>query len=191
MNKKEKRFFRLYTIRTIRLIYSVIMGLVVLAGALVMILFFMGIRPYAVVSGSMEPAIHVGSVCMVDMNYPFKDIKKGDIISMQSGDLAITHRVVEVTGSGLVTKGDANNTQDTGYVTVDNYFGKTVLSLPMLGYVVIFFKSNLGKAFGVGAIVLALLVDYILDMALDIARDELKRKRNDGDEDENEEKQEN
>ena len=189
MNKKEKPYFRLYTIRSLRLVYSLVMGIVVLVGALVMVMFIMGIRPYAVLSGSMEPAIHVGSVCMVDMNFPFKNIKVGDVISVKSGDLAITHRVTAVTNEGLVTKGDANNVEDTGYVTVDGYFGKTLFSVPLVGYVVIFFKSGVGKAFGLGVIALALLTDYILDLALDIAREEYKAKGKNGDE--NEEKKEN
>ena len=192
INKKGKRYFRLYTIRTLRFVYSVVMGFVVLMGALVMVLFFMGIRPYAVVSGSMEPAIHVGSVCIVDMNFPFKNIKAGDVISIKNGELAVTHRVTAVTSQGLVTKGDANNTEDTGYVTADNYFGKNVYSIPFAGYAVIFLKSRAGKAFGVGVIFLALLTDYILDLALDIAREEYKAKREKGDDgDEDEEKQEN
>ena len=35
MNKKEKPYFRLYTIRSLRLVYSLVMGIVVLVGALV------------------------------------------------------------------------------------------------------------------------------------------------------------
>ena len=174
-NNNKKKFSGFYVILYIRRVYSVIMGLVILAGIIVVTMFCIGIRPYAVISGSMEPAVHVGSICMVDMNYPYSDIKERDIISLRNGELFVTHRVVKITKEGMITKGDANNAQDPGFVTVDSYFGKTLFSVPYVGYAVIFFKSKWGKVFGIGAILLLLLLDYMLDMALDMVRRDIKR----------------
>ena len=56
-----------------------------------------GFTPYAVLSGSMEPAFHVGSLIYVKSVDP-EDIKVGDAITFRlSGeDTAATHRVIEI-----------------------------------------------------------------------------------------------
>lgn len=47
---------------------------VLILGLLVIQMF--GIKPYIVMSGSMEPTIHTGSVCFVNTIADYSDIKK-------------------------------------------------------------------------------------------------------------------
>ena len=70
---------------------------------------FMGYGIYHVVSGSMAPEIPVGSAIYVKAAEP-ETIAEEDIIAFESGEVVITHRVVQnktVEGT-FTTKGDAN-----------------------------------------------------------------------------------
>ena len=52
----------------------------------------------------------------------------------KGGNTLITHRVISKTREGLVTKGDANHHSDGISVTEHNFTGKTIGSIPYLGY---------------------------------------------------------
>lgn len=99
-------------------------------------------------SGSMEPAIHTGSVVVV---FPQKNYKEGDAITFkgQSGKLdSITHRIVKIEESAqgkiFTTKGDANNANDTNVVYPENIIGKVLFSAPYFGYAVAAAKTKYG-----------------------------------------------
>ena len=109
-------------------LYSII-GL----GILLTVTFLFGIRPYVVLSGSMESAIHTGSVCFVAKE-DFYNVKENDIIAFQRNNTMITHRAVKIENSRIYTKGDANKSQDNGYVTPSDFKGITVFSVPYAGY---------------------------------------------------------
>lgn len=63
-----------------------------------------------VVSGSMSGTIEVNDLVVVKLDT--KDVKEGDIITYQSNDELITHRIVKINGDSVITKGDSNNTWD-------------------------------------------------------------------------------
>lgn len=141
----EEKKQRLSLMSIIRRIYDIIATLMIALAAIVAVLWICGIRPYAVISGSMEPAIHVGSVCIVDQHASFKDVSKNDIIAFRAGsDTLVTHRAVSITPEGIVTKGDANNTEDATLVTDENFVGRTVLSIPKIGYIIRFVHTRRG-----------------------------------------------
>lgn len=95
-----------------------------------------GFKGYTVISGSMEPAFSTGDFVFVHAN-DVEDVAEGDILTFTRNDEIITHRAAEVTETGIVTKGDANNIQDQGEVTKENYVGELALILPYFGYVVV------------------------------------------------------
>lgn len=80
---------------------------------------------FEVASGSMNPAIKVGDIVVVKLNSPYQ---KGDVITYYSEPNYITHRVYEVNGDNIITKGDANNTVDFK-VSKENVLGKVVIVL--------------------------------------------------------------
>ncbi|HEX8923781.1 MAG TPA: signal peptidase I [Patescibacteria group bacterium] len=136
----------------LNVIYSVIVVLfVVIALALASASLNLPVpyKLYTVISGSMEPAIHTGSVVMVT---PSKTYRKGDIItfwpSSTAADSTVTHRIADLkTVDGrpsVVTKGDANNTTDLSPTPVTDIIGKLVVAIPYLGYPVAFAKTQLG-----------------------------------------------
>ena len=66
--------------------------------------FAAGIRMAYVKSGSMEPEIHVGSICLMDTNVRKQEIQKGDVIVFSVGkeQALVTHRVADITEKGFL-----------------------------------------------------------------------------------------
>lgn len=109
-----------------------------------------GIKTLTVLSGSMEPAIHTGSVVVI---MPANDYKAGDIITF--GEISktktpTTHRIKDikiVDGNPVyITKGDANNSEDNAEVLATSVKGKVLFSIPYLGYVLNFMRQPIGFA---------------------------------------------
>lgn len=101
----------------------------------------MGWDLVVVLSGSMEPALPVGSVIFVRPVQP-DTIQPGDIITYRVGGNEksfVTHRVVEVQGAGSTiafrTKGDANDNLDDGLVPAHAVKGQVWIVIPVVGYV--------------------------------------------------------
>lgn len=96
-------------------------------------------KAYVVKSSSMEPAIKAGSVIYVSQYREEETISPGDIVSFQTGDAKVTHRVVAVdTKQGsVITKGDANKTRDSQPVTFDAIEGKVRFHIPVIGYLLL------------------------------------------------------
>lgn len=148
------------------------MGLLVLAVVAVAILLagvrVVGITPYAVLSGSMEPAFPVGSMIYVKAVDP-SEVQVGDAITFYlAEDTIATHRVIEVTGEGFHTKGDANDTPDAGTVTPDRLIGKALFCIPKFGFLSSWVSQPPGLYIaGIGAVgILALMfIPDLLDAA--------------------------
>jgi len=103
-----------------------------------------GYEPYAVTSGSMEPAIHKGSLIYVNTNDRLPQVGKVMTCrtSLLEGAMPVTHRVFEIEENGdLVLKGDANRTPDPNRITSEQIIGTVVKSIDHLG--VLIHKSGL------------------------------------------------
>ncbi|WP_068673107.1 signal peptidase I SipW [Oceanobacillus sp. Castelsardo] len=143
-----------------RIISSVLMIVLFAVAALVVINKASGGEPEilgyqlkTVLSGSMEPEIQTGSVIAVTPveGDERKELGNGDVITfMESDDMLVTHRVIDVNNSGdnvfYTTKGDNNNAPDTNPVLAENvvavYQGFTI---PYLGYISSFAQSPNGS----------------------------------------------
>lgn len=94
-----------------------------------------GLRLCSVVSGSMEPNIPTWSLCVINTRASYESIEVGDVVVYsRSNGKRIIHRVIEITPEGLITKGDANFSDDGVSVTSENLVGKTLFHIPYLGY---------------------------------------------------------
>ena len=111
---------------------------------------------YTIISGSMEPTIHVYDVVLNKAVNSPEDIKVGDVItfistSSISEGLTVTHRVQDikiVNGEyEFVTKGDYNPTADSSTAKYYNIIGKVVFKIPQLGRVQFFVASKAGWFF--------------------------------------------
>lgn len=85
--------------------------------------------------GSMEPAVGVGSVIIVDREARDPDV--GDIVSFREANGSIiTHRIVAADAGIYTTKGDANETADLEPRIGPNIVGTSIASIPYVGYAV-------------------------------------------------------
>jgi len=143
----------------------IVAAVVVLAILLVAVRLF-GLQVYTVLSGSMEPTYHVGSLIYVQKVDPF-ELEAGDVITfMLDEDTVATHRIVEPvpdeTDSSVVrfrTKGDANDAEDGSLVHYKNVIGSPVFTIPKLGYLANYIQNPPGTyvAIAVGAIIIMLV----------------------------------
>lgn len=121
-------------------IYKIVQNVILII--LLMVIISLGvlicifnIRPLVVVSGSMEPAIMTGSLCFIDYSdNSDKDVAVGDIVAYKAGNITVTHRIIDVTSDGYITKGDNNDTADISPVTQEQIKGTYKFSIPNIGY---------------------------------------------------------
>lgn len=180
----QKGIYEKYMSKTIKRIWNWLGGLlavivVLLAIALVGVRI-VGLKPFAVLSGSMEPTYHVGSLIYVKA-VDYRDLKVGDPITyMLSQDTVVTHRIIDVLPDEedldtmrYVTQGDANSVADGAYVHYKNIIGKPVFSIPYLGYISTYIQNPPGMYMAIAIGALLLFVVFLPD----IFADEDKKKR--------------
>ena len=99
-----------------------------------------------VYTGSMEPAIPVGSIVVIKPANP-NTLKVGDIICFKiesESSTTVTHRIINITDEGFITKGDANEDPDQWIVKKENIIGKVIAVIPYLGYLGYFVRTPVG-----------------------------------------------
>lgn len=133
---------------------------------LVLLPRLMGWVPLTVLSGSMEPAIPIGSQVVVERvqtEAELADIEIGDVISFmpQPNDrTVVTHRVVaqSVQLDGdimLTTRGDANEVNDPELIGVHQIRGVSKYHIPYAGYVASFLDVRQKQT---GTVIVAVLL---------------------------------
>lgn len=122
-----------------------------------------------VLSGSMEPKIHTGSVVIIK---PKSQYKIGDIVIFGKDtktEIPTTHRIISsraVEGVMLfTTKGDANEDPDSKEIRPSDIHGKVLLSVPWMGYILNFIRKPVG------------IIVVIVIPALSIIYDEIRKIR--------------
>lgn len=113
--------------------------------------YLLGSRSLTVLSGSMEPVLHVGDVVVVEQVLPL-DVRVGDIVTFRDPTDAgrlITHRVrqidVEGRNVGFVTKGDANTSVERWSTDRDGTIGRVQFHVWRLGYLMFWIRSPFGR----------------------------------------------
>ena len=106
----------------------------------------LGYNAYSVVSGSMEPALPVGSVVYVE-SAGVSQIRAGDIIAFDDEGTVVTHRVIESRPQegAFITKGDANPSLDIKPTPYWKLIGRVKLCIPLLGRVLSLYAVPEGK----------------------------------------------
>ena len=77
-------------------------------------------------TGSMEKAIYVDDIVIEKILKKSDEIVENDIITYKKDGLLITHRVKKIKNDEIITKGDANNSEDEP-ISKDNVIGKTII----------------------------------------------------------------
>ena len=150
---------------------TVLVALVVVLAVLLVGVRLVGLTPYVVLSGSMEPTYHTGSLIYVKKADPFTIEAGTPITFMMDEDTIATHRVVEVvpdeTDSTVVrfrTKGDANDAPDGSLVHYKNVIGTPVFSIPYLGYVSDYITNPPGMYIGFAVLGIIILMLFAPDL---------------------------
>lgn len=167
----------------VKKIINVLTTLIIVVGGIFLGLYFFGIIPYVVLSGSMEPTIETGSLCFINKRASFNNIDEKDIIAYKLRDgTLVTHRAIEINNSCVVTKGDNNNDSDGCAVTAKNFVGENIFWIPKIGYLVMGFQSTKGKIIFLTFVVLLVVVGLLFG-------DDKKKKKKEKEEDKKEEKE--
>lgn len=84
-------------------------------------------------SGSMRPALSVNDTVYIDRNFPYHDLKKGDIIAFYDPkweiNYGLLHRIHALSRDDpreWIMKGDNNHSIDKFNLTESNYQGKVI-----------------------------------------------------------------
>ena len=122
----------------------------------------LGYKVYAVISGSMEPALPAGSLVYVKDADPFT-VTPGEIIAFSDGGEVVTHRVRENRSDegSFITRGDANNTDDLFPVSYRNLIGRVKFHVPVMGSLMLYYVSAKGKLAALGAVLGGLLLSIL------------------------------
>jgi signal peptidase len=106
-----------------------------------------GVRFYAVDSGSMSPTFDAGAL-VVDLPVtPATTYQLGDVVTFHpTPGYTATHRIVAIDKDGIATKGDANPSNDIGFIQPSMIAGRVAFSVPYGGYVAVFFQQPAGVA---------------------------------------------
>ena len=158
MRSTAKRIWNILT--------SVLVVLAVLLAVLLVGARLVGLQVFTVLSGSMEPTYHTGSLIYVKKVDATK-LSEGTVITfMLDEDTIATHRIVGVvpdeqdpTVIRYRTKGDANESEDGGLVHYKNVIGTPVFTIPKLGYLANYIQHPPGSyvAISIGALILLLM----------------------------------
>lgn len=175
MNKTVKKIWNILT--------TVLVGLVVLLALLLVGARVVGLQVFSVLSGSMEPTYHTGSLIYVKKVDPYT-IQPGQAITfMLDENTVATHRVVGIvqdeTDPSVIrfrTKGDANEAEDGSLVHYKNVLGEPVFTIPYLGYVANYIQNPPGLYISLAAGAVILMLVFIPDL-FDDGKGKKKRKK--------------
>jgi signal peptidase len=172
--------------RGLKILYNLFVAFVVVVAVLLIVSMLPitgNIKVLTVLSGSMEPAIHTGSVVVVKSaaNYQIGDvITFGPSVKTKA---PITHRINDIKVEGgnpvYITKGDANNAPDTNQVQKKDVIGKVLLDVPWAGYAVEFAKKPMGFALIIIIPAMVIIIDEIIKIIRELKKknDKIKEEK--------------
>ena len=176
MNKSLKKIWNV--------ISSILVALVVLLALLLVGARVVGLQVFTVLSGSMEPTYHTGSLIYVKKVDPYTITDGQPITFMLDENTVATHRVVGIvpdeedpTVIRFRTKGDANEAEDGSLVHYKNVIGTPVFTIPYLGYVADYIQHPPGMYIAISAGAVLLLLVFIPDVFASDKDEEKKKKR--------------
>lgn len=161
--------------KTVKKVWNIITTVIVVLAILLAIAFvgvrLVGLQVYTVLSGSMEPTYHTGSLIYVK-KVDYTQLQSGDVITFMLDESTIaTHRIVEVVpdenDASVVryrTKGDANAAEDGSLVHYKNVVGTPVFTIPYLGYVANYIQNPPGMYVAISAGAILILLVFLPDL---------------------------
>lgn len=164
---------------------TILVGIVVVLAILLVGARLVGFQVFTVLSGSMEPTYHTGSLIYVK-EVEYTEIEPGQVITfMLDEDTVATHRVVEVVPDEndaevlrYKTKGDANDAEDGSLVHYKNVIGSPVFTIPYLGYFANYIQNPPGMYIAISAGAILLMLVFLPDLLFDDENEKEEEKKN-------------
>ncbi|WP_337576197.1 signal peptidase I [Fournierella sp.] len=156
---------------------TIVLIVLLAAAAVILVPMLLGYKEMAVLSGSMEPTIPVGSLVYVKP-MEASELEAGDVCTyyLSDGETFVTHRVMSIDANAqtLVTQGDANENAD-GDIQFSQVYGRADFHLPYLGFAIQNIRTPVGIMSICGVVMLVILLNFI-PAIIDAAEDEKKQK---------------
>ena len=139
-----------------------------------------GIGISVVLTGSMEPTISTNDLIIVRET---NDYEVNDIVVFQDHSSLVVHKIIRIEGDQIVTKGDANDTEDSP-ISVKQIKGEVVSIIPFFGLMVKFIKSPIGIVLILAGAIVLLRLSYKKekeekDSDLNKIKDEIRKLKED------------
>lgn len=135
-----------------------------------------GIRSFVVLTGSMEPAVPVGSIVFTKN---FSIYNPDDIVAFKIGNVTVTHRIIdfEIKNKDYFykTQGDANNAPDSQQISGSQIIGKAFYIVPYVGKVSIFLKTLPGFLLLIVLPALIFIIFEILNIKSELTKEVERR----------------
>ena len=118
---------------------------------------FFGFRIFRVGSGSMIPYLEINDIVITKKTNEYEE---NDVITFKEEDQYITHRIVQINGETIITKGDANNTNDKP-IKKGVIVGRIILKITGLGFIIYLFSNPIAwiLLFVIGLIIIFFSTD--------------------------------
>lgn len=143
--KNTKTAKKILDVIIIILLYNIILVLISCINKIDDINFF-GYNAYIITTDSMADSINSGDIVIVK-EVPEEELQVGDVITFEKDYQVITHRITKIddeTGKRVyTTKGDNNNLEDNQKIEYEQIKGKSVLTIPKLGYLFNFLENQI------------------------------------------------
>ncbi len=172
--KQKKAFFTVPNIIGIVLCVLMLPGFIISTTLLISSLIHpdlppscFGFTPLIVETGSMSPVFDENDVVLVNNSGDDDTYAVGDIICFHSASAYVTHRIYAIEtredgGTVYITKGDANNAPDEGYVRQDQILGVYETRFVGMGKTLLFIQTPLGMILCVFFPILLVLLLFLL-----------------------------
>ena len=127
--------------------------------------YFLGYHPTVGHGSSMEPTLRDGDIIWLKASN-VTDIEVGNIVSLSSlGQEPVIHRVMKMHPLSeeryfLMTKGDANQFTEEWEVSADAIIAVLVARIPLVGHVLQFSHTTLGKTL-IGVLLVTLVALWL------------------------------
>lgn len=163
-------------VTVINVINTFLLTIVLIVAFTVALGLIVGLRIGLVPTDSMKDEISVGSMVVIQPVKDISDVRIGDVLSYSYKSVDYIHKVKSVAGNVIVMVGA--NSDDPKYqdlkhiIDFSSVHGRMVLSIPYLGYVIMFVQNYF-------IVVLSVFICLLLGLLL--SRAILEKKHNDED----------
>lgn len=162
------------------MVSTVLIAIIAVVALLLLSFRIFGLQGFTVLSGSMEPTYHTGSVIYVK-SADADALDAGQPITFYAaGKTVVTHRIIEVVEeNGSVsyrTQGDANDVADGSLVSPENIIGTPIFSIPYLGFALSYIQSAQGRYVAIAAVAGLMLLIFLPSLIFEKGNDRKQKK---------------